>query len=458
MDWKNLFAGLTGILLGVSACPALHTEPTLQTPAFPGAQGYGMLSLGGRGGRVIFVTNLEDYNPLTETPIPGSFRAACEASGPRIIIFKAGGILELKNTLAVSQPYLTVAGQTAPGDGICLKNYCFRVDDTHDVTVRYLRSRNGDLNQDQTNSFVIANSLNVIFDHCSGSWANDEVFSVVRSHNVTVQWCFITESLNHSCHPKGDHGYGSLIRSDGNVSFHHNLYAHHATRCPRPGTYGHEPGMLLDFRNNVIYNWIQKAGYSMDDPVRMNYIGNYGKCGPSTIGRRNLFRIGPRCRIFPRGNLLHDNGTIQRDDWSFMDWNDFQFDREACKMKEPFVVTEVTTHTAEEAYEKVLAGAGATRPRRDAVDQRVAAEVKLGTGRVIDSQRDAGGWPIYQSGEPLPDTDNDGRPDSWEKTFALGPDNAADAAGDSDNDGYTNLEEYLNDSDPRRADPGVYLW
>jgi len=448
------------IFTQTSAGSQIQTEKTPRVPAFPGAEGFGMLSAGGRGGRVIFVTNLEDYIPGKDAPIPGSYRAACEASGPRIIIFRVGGIIKLKENLTISESCLTIAGQTAPGDGICIANYNTFVA-AHDVVIRHLRLRAGDLSQQEVDGMEIqSGSYNVIVDHCSASWGIDETLSIAGENisNITIQWCFITESLNRSFHSKGKHGYGSLVRLDGNITMHHNLYAHHNSRCPRLGTYGLDPGALADFRNNVIYDWLKKAGYTMDDPVRVNYIANYGKPGPSNARRDVLFRIGPRCRIYLRDNVFHDNGVIRRDDWSFMDWNDSPFDREACKMKEPFLAAPVQTETAEQAYERVLAGAGATLPKRDIVDQRIVEQVRNGTGKIINSQIEVGAWPEYKNGPAPKDTDSDGMPDEWEIRYGFNPNDPADANLDKDGEGYTNIEEFLNRTDPGSADPLVHAW
>src|SRR3990172_5507517 len=250
---------------------------TERTRAFPGAEGFGAFSQGGRGGRVLFVNNLNDDGA-------GSLREACRTKGPRIVVFRVGGIIELKSNLKITEPYITIAGQTAPGDGICLKNFTLWVKNTHDVVIRYIRSRPGDQMKVEQDAISIDTSKNVIIDHCSASWGTDETLSVTGKGctNVTVQWCMITESLDNSVHHKGRHGYGSLFRLDGNVSVHHNLYAHNSSRNPRPGTYGDvRRGGLLDFRNNVIYNWGVRAGYSAEDKITMNYIANYLKPGPS---------------------------------------------------------------------------------------------------------------------------------------------------------------------------------
>jgi len=329
------------------------------------------------------------------------------------------------------------------------------------VIIRYLRLRVGDFSQEEVDGMEITGgSYNIIVDHCSASWGVDETLSVCGANlsNVTIQWCFITESLHRSFHSKGEHGYASLVRLDGNASMHHNLYAHHKSRSPRLGTYGLEPGSLVDFRNNVIYDWIQNGGYTMDEPVRVNYIGNYGKSGPSTVGRNSLFRIGPRCRIYLHDNLLYDNGALNKDDWSFMGWNDAEFDHEACKMKEPFIVTEIQTDSPEQAFENVLAFAGAILPNRDLVDRRIVEQVRTGTGKIINSQCEVGGWPEYKNAPAPKDSDSDGMPDEWETKYGFNPHDPADANLDQDGEGYTNIEEFLNQTDPGVKDPLVKVW
>ena len=435
-------------VLALLCCVSAFAGETPQVRAFPEAEGFGACAKGGRGGQVIAVTTLEDYVPGEETPIPGSLRAAIEAPGPRIVVFRVSGIIALKATLSITEPYLTLAAQTAPGDGVCLKDYSVSIRDTHDIIIRHLRSRPGDelgITLDALSTG--GGSQNVILDHCSASWANDEVLSVsgAGQDNITVQWCFITESMNQSHHEKGAHGYGTLLRTDGRVTFHHNLYAHHSTRCPRPGTYGDPPGLLLDFRNNVIYNWRGPAGYSAADPVRMNYIGNYLKPGPSTRDKTHAFQVGgPATTLYVAGNVVE--GVDARDDWALISGK-----KEGARTETPFDTAPVDTHTAAEAFEAVLANAGATLPKRDGVDARVVQTVREGAGKIINSQADVGGWPEYAPASPPADTDEDGMPDAWEKLHGLNPQEPADNTADPDGDGYTNIEEFLNGTDPGRS-------
>lgn len=436
--------------------------------AFPGAEGFGAYSKGGRGGEVYIVTTLEDYHPgavargpitrvktgeeilparpavKREKVILGSLRAALEADGPRTIVFRVAGTIELKAPLVIENPFITIAGQTAPGGGICLKDYGLLIHNTHDVIVRYLRIRPGDLSRISQDAICLSNAQNVIVDHCSTSWGIDENLSVsgVGTTDTTVQWCIISESLNDSWHPKGPHGMGSLIRTDGTVSFHHNLYVHNCNRNPRPGTYGNPPGIHLDFRNNVIYNWGMFPGYTAKDPATINYIGNYIKVGPSVKQNPRIAFIigGETTRMFAQDNVLVDGDVVVKDDWAII-----KHEEEINKLKKPFPVVAIKTDSAEKAYKKVLAGAGATLPRRDVIDRRVVGDIEALTGRIIDSQTDVGGWPVLDRGVALPDTDSDGIPDDWEIAHGLDPENSADQKLNRNNRGYTNLEEYLND-------------
>jgi len=403
--------------------------------AFPEAEGFGNRSRGGRGGSALFVTNLNDSGK-------GSLRSAVESKGPRTILFRVSGVIELKSKLKISEPFVTVAGQSAPGDGICLKNFGLVIQ-THDVIVRHLRIRPGDepareyakRKKDFTPDAIsiIAPSHDVIIDHCSASWSVDECCSVSGEGitNITVQWCIISESLNDSVHPKGEHGYGSLLRCNGNLSFHHNIYAHHKSRSPRPGTYG-DGSILLDFRNNLIYN---TKGYSAADPVRMNYVGNYIR-----RPRSSVFQVGgPTTKLFVSDNILDGNASASRDNWRLISGK-----KADSRITNPFPFAKVHTDSAVEALKRVLVDCGATLPKRDSVDTRVIGQIRDGTGDLINSQREVGGWPKLESAKPPVDTDQDGLPDDWERDHGQNPVDPRDHSRDQDGNGYTNLEEYLN--------------
>lgn len=413
-------------------------------PAFPGAEGFGAHTPGGRGGRVLFVDNLQDSGP-------GSLRAACDAKGPRIVLFRVSGVVDLQSPLRIREPFLTIAGQTAPGAGVCLKRHACVVA-THDVVVRFLRFRPGDEAQREMDALSVS-GRNVVVDHCSASWSIDETLSVTNSDRVTVQWCFITESLNDSFHKKGPHGYGSLITGpEGGVAFHHNLYAHHNSRNPRPGGKDEREGLVVDFRNNVVYNWGSRAGYSGETAVRVNYVGNFLRPGPSSrnVEEHCAFLVGGTAtRMYLSGNVFEGFAPPDADDARLLRLSrSFAFPdgytvRDACAPT-PFEAPRVSTDEARAAFERVLARAGAILPRRDAADARIVRDVRERTGRIVDSHSEVGGWPEYPSEPPPKDADEDGMPDGWEIAHGLDPLSAADAQLDRNGDGYTNIEEYVN--------------
>jgi hypothetical protein len=422
-----------------------------RAPAFPGAEGFGKYTLGGRGGAVYEVTHLGDSGP-------GSFRAACEAEGPRTIVFRVSGTIALERELKIRNGYLTIAGQTAPGDGICIKNYQVNFDAEH-LIFRYLRFRPGDEKGKEQDGFG-GGGDHIIVDHCTASWGIDETLSINKGSNLTVQWCVVSESLTKSLHKKGSHGYGGLWGGPGG-SFHHNLLAHHSSRTPRAS--GNEESGLLDVRNNVIYNWGFNSAYGGEMWGR-NWINNYYKAGPATdkkIRNRIFYQKDPRGKMFADGNHVEGFPKISKDNWA----GGIQFapDGEATeatlRVEVPYVVAPVNTESAVSAYESVLRDAGCAL-RRDAVDQRVIEEVRTGTAThgetyggggkgLIDSQTAVGGWPELKSLPATDDSDHDGMPDAWERQHGLAPENPADGAQDANGDGYTNLEEYLNSLVPR---------
>ncbi len=431
------------------------SQTALSIPAFPGAEGFGAESIGGRGGKVLFVTNLNDGGP-------GSLRAAVESDGPRTIIFRISGNIALKSSLAVTRPYITIAGQTAPGDGICLKDHALTISADH-VIIRYLRCRPGDNTKSATDAISISSGRNIIVDHCSASWSVDETLSASTGRqlgNVTVQWCIISESLHDSTHSKGPHGYGSLIRGGwGNgYTFHHNLYAHHHARLPRPGNYNNRSkdpeGFILDFRNNVIYNWAGRAaGYNADGSNRtnsitkMNFVGNYYQTGANSSGSLAFSESTKTAKAYFSGNCM--NGSDPGDPWSLVTFSKFSpQDLNAYKQSDPIPVPPVKTDNAITACKRILAECGASLPKRDAVDIRIVNSVKNRTGKIINDEDEVGGWPDLNSARPPKDSDRDGMPDIWEKRHGFDTDNPDDRNGDSDKDGYTNLEEYLNTTKP----------
>ncbi|MFL6863935.1 MAG: pectate lyase [Allosphingosinicella sp.] len=435
----------TLIALAAAGAPASGPQPV----AFPGAEGAGRLSLGGRGGRVLRVTSLEDGGP-------GSLRAAIEAKGPRTIVFDVGGTITLKKPLVVRNGRITVAGQTAPGGGIAVRGYVFEIA-ADDVVVRYVRARLGDETKVETDAFTIVNGHRIIADHVSASWSVDETLSAGSPWHgpkddltdVTVQWSIIGESLTHSLHAKGEHGYGSLIRGahGARMSFHHNLWAHHEARMPRPGNYLppalDSVGPFYDFRSNVFYNWGGGySGYNADSGdeashAAYNFVDNYYKAGPNSKKPVAFDERNPLAKAWFAGNAM--NGAIPADPWSLVSGrNDGDY-----RLAGPLAFAPVTRDPAPHAYEKVLAGAGASNVR-DPVDTRIVESVRTGTGRQIDSQSEVDGWPELAAGTPWHDSDGDGMPDDWERAHRLDPSDPADGAADADGDGYSNLEEWLN--------------
>jgi pectate lyase len=440
---KPLFS-LFFLVAAVASRPAAE-----RLPAFPGAEGFGAFTPGGRGGQVCVVSNLNDSGP-------GSLRAAVEADGPRIVVFRVAGNIGLKSPLRLRKPFLTVAGQSAPGDGVCLSNYSCVID-THDVVLRHLRFRPGDTAGKELDALSISGGHNILVDHCSASWSIDETLSVNGDdvRDITVQWCLIAESLRQSLHHKGPHGYGSLIvGADGGVSFHHNAYVHHDSRNPRPGGRAGAPGIILDFRNNLIYNWGSRAGYTAETAVRLNYVGNYLKPGPSTrpSSRNVAFLFGaPATKMFVADNVLEGFAEGTRDNRLLLrPGKEMTTEQLAASLvTEPFPAAPVAKESAALACARILEDVGATLPRRDAADRRLIEEIKTGRGRIINSQAEVGGWPELRTAEPPADTDLDGMPDDWERQHHFDPRDAADAAQDADGDGYTNVEEFLNDTAPR---------
>ena len=415
-------------------------------PAFPGAEGFGKYTVGGRGGKVIEVTNLHDAGP-------GSFRAAVSAKGPRTVVFRVSGTIALESELKIREPYLTIAGQTAPGDGICIKNYQVNFD-TSQVIMRYLRFRPGDEKGKEQDAFGGAGNQ-IVVDHCSASWGVDETFSINKAANLTVQWCLVSESLYHSIHKKGNHGYGGLWGGPGG-SWHHNILAHHSSRNPR--ALGNVDSGLMDYRNNVIYNWGFNSAYGGELWPR-NWINNYYQSGPATddkVRGRIFLQKDPRGKMFAAGNFVAGFPAISADNWN--GGINFAPDGEATektlRVDRPFVVAPVTTQSAEVAYGLVLAQAGASRVR-EAVDRRVVEEIRTGTATfgasykgggkgIIDSQKDVGGWPELRSLPAPVDTDHDGVPDVWELVHGLNPRDPADGPRATTPGGYTHLERYLN--------------
>lgn len=413
----------------------------VQSLAFPGAEGFGKYTTGGRGGKTIIVTNLNDDGP-------GSLRDALQKKYPRIIVFEVSGTIELERDLDINHGNVTIAGQSAPGDGITLKNYPLKVKGEN-VIIRYIRSRMGDDREVQDDAISIMHQKNIIVDHCTFSWGTDECATFYDNENLTVQYCIISESLNNSIHKKGEHGYGG-IWGGKKASFHHNLFAHHKSRNPRfnGARYHKQPDLeIVDFRNNVIYNWGGNNSYGGEEGNH-NIVNNLYKAGPGTRSKKDklLDPFEPYGRFYLEGNVL-----IGEEDVTNNNRKGVAIDDETVLTKilldKPVAVVPVSTEKAADAFETVLKEAGANLCR-DVVDQRIVREVRNGTATygtgIIDTPAQVGGYPRLKSTRPPKDSDRDGIPDGWERKNGLNPDDATDGINYSLDQIYTNVEVYLN--------------
>lgn len=470
-------------------------------PAFPGAEGGGMYTQGGRGGKVLTVTNLNDDGP-------GSFRWACEQGGARIIVFNVSGIIWLKTPIILRAPYVTIAGQTAPGDGVCIAGQSFQVN-THDVIVRHMRFRRGSTNVWYREDSFGGNPVgNIMIDHCSCEWGLDENISFYRhmfdmgdgkparkepTVNVTIQNTISAKGLDTY-----NHAFGSTIGGE-NTSFMRNLWADNTGRNPSIGW-----GGVFNFVNNVIYNWVHRTADGGEFSTMSNFINNYYKPGPLTpkdspVGYRivksesrskNLFPYAQYGRVFASGNIIEGNERVTKDNWdggiqiADKDGEINADEKALMRSDEPFPMPHMTILSKEKTFDYVLENVGATLPCRDIVDQRIINEVRTGEAYyvkklpkdnpygdhwgmrdrsmneeglfkyrrlpkdsyklgIITDPRQMGGYPEYK-GEPRVDTDGDGMPDDWEIANGLNPNDPSDANGDCTGDGYTNIEKYIN--------------
>ena len=470
-------------------------------PAFPGAEGGGMYTAGGRGGKVLVVTNLNDDGP-------GSFRWACEQGGARIIVFNVSGIIWLKTPIILRAPYVTIAGQTAPGDGVCIAGQSFQVN-THDVIVRHMRFRRGSTNVWYREDSFGGNPVgNIMIDHCSCEWGLDENISFYRhmfdmgdgkpsrkepTVNVTIQNTISAKGLDTY-----NHAFGSTIGGE-NTTFMRNLWADNTGRNPSIGW-----GGVFNFVNNVIYNWVHRTADGGEFSTMSNFINNYYKPGPLTpkdspVGYRivksesrsqKLFPYAQYGRVYAIGNIMEGNERVTKDNWdggiqtSDKDGKLNPDELALMKSNEPFPMAHMTILPSEKTFDYVLENVGATLPTRDIVDQRIVEEVRTGEAYyvkklpkdnpygdhwgmrdrskneeglfkyrrlpkdsykkgIITDPRQMGGYPEY-SGEPRVDTDGDGMPDDWEIANGLNPNDPSDANGDCTGDGYTNIEKYIN--------------
>lgn len=457
-------------------------------PAFPGAEGGGAFTPGGRGGKIFVVTSLEDSGK-------GTFREACEALGARTIVFNVSGIIQLKKRISMRAPYVTIAGQTAPGDGICIAGETLEID-THDVIIRYMRFRRGATEVTRRDDALGGNPIgNIIVDHCSVSWGLDENISLYRHQfqandkskleklpacNITIQNTISSEGLDTY-----NHAFGSTI-GGLNSTFMRNLWADNISRNASIGMYGD-----FNFVNNVIFNWWNRSLDGGDYRSMFNIINNYFKPGPITPTDQPIrYRIlkpesgymKPRTygRAYVDGNYIVGSPEVTKDNWNggvqLEDHSEAETKNylELIKQPKPFSMPNITIMKAEEAYEFVLKNVGATLPKRDAVDERIIKQVRTGKieakdglenaiGKefikrrlpadsykkgIITNPNQVGGYPEYK-GKAYKDSDNDGIADAWEKKFGLNPNDASDANKDANGDGYTNIEKYFNNIDPK---------
>jgi pectate lyase len=434
--------------------------------AFPGAEGFGKYTTGGRGGKVYIVSNLNDDGE-------GSLRQAVSAHEPRIVVFAVSGTIHLLSPLSFKSN-LTIAGQTAPGDGICLADYPVFIGGDN-IIVRFLRFRMGDKNQKGgrvdgnggDDAFGGTRKKNIIIDHCSMSWSTDEVFSVYGGDSTTLQWNLIAEPLNYSYHfEKGDsdyehHGYGA-IWGGRHSTFHHNLFAHCNSRTPRFDGIRNIPEENCDFVNNVIYNWGHNNVYA-GEGGNYNIINNYYKYGPDT--KENVkSRIAnpwskppsiPFGKWYIDGNYMDGDKTVTDNNWKGVVLEKgTKSDLTAVKLNSPFPAVTIEMESAKDAYTSVLKYVGCIYPTRDTLDLRILRNVVERTGRMIDVQggyphgteyeKTVNAWPTLKSGPAPKDSDGDGMPDEWEIKNGLNPHDSNDAAGHKLDQHFTNIEVYLN--------------
>ena len=433
--------------------------------AFPGAEGYGKYTNGGRGGKTFIVANLNDKGP-------GSFREAAEAKGKKIIVFAVSGTIHLETKLSIKGD-VTIAGQTAPGDGICLADNSVSLGGDN-IIIRYMRFRMGDKYQKGgmvdgnggDDAFGGVRRKNIIIDHCSMSWSTDEVFSVYAGDSTTLQWNLIFEPLNYSYHfETGDkdyehHGYGA-IWGGLHMTAHHNLFAHCISRNPRFNGIRHTPTEFVDYRNNVIYDWGGNTIYA-GEGGDYNIIDNYFKYGPNTSksvkyrivnpGKNETIGFG---KWYVNGNYVDEAADVTKNNWLgvHMGNNGTEDDKKNTVIDKPHDAWPIPTQTAEEAYESVLKFVGASF-KRDTLDERIINDVKNRTGKFIDVQggfphgteyeMTVNAWPNLRSLPPSADNDKDGIPDDWENKNGLNPNDASDASKISSHKFYTNIELYIN--------------
>ena len=457
------------IFLTVLNITIIADQPLIR--AFPGAEGFGKYATGGRGGKIAEVTNLDDDGE-------GSFRQALKQfpDTPITIIFKVSGTIELKTDIKVNRSDITIAGQTAPGDGICLKNRSIIINGASNrkkgnhgnIIIRYLRSRPGGTAAKGLYGIDIENCHDIILDHCSFSWANEECVAIYDTRNTTVQWCIISEGLYNAGHAKGNRSYCGVWGGQ-NASYHHNLIVNQNSRTVRfNGSRAHDTLALVDYRNNVIYNWgSANACYGGDVNIAggrssINMVNNYYFPGPATAANLKFAKADYDIKKakgygiwYLHGNVMKGNDALSNNNKTGIDLTELpSTEKSKAVADRPFIINrfaEITMQSAKEAFKIVLKNAGANYPKSDGIDQRIFQEIRtnnpsgmgtFGKPGIIDSPAAVGGWSVYSSVPCPADTDHDGMPDKWELSMGLNPENAEDR-NETDKTGYTMIEVYL---------------
>ena len=467
---------LLAVMWMVLSCKGTQEQPS--TPvidkeklvkACQNLTGGGATATGGRSGSVYTVTTLSDeISPESGLPPAGSLRHAVKQSGVRLIIFQVAGTIHLTSPLTIREPNITIAGQSAPGDGICVADYPIVVS-TNNVIIQFIRCRlgNASLEKDPNTDYdavSVNNGKNIVLDHLSCSWSVDECVSCYGNENFTMQYCFVTEALRDAGHVKGAHGYGG-IWGGKNASFHHNLLAHHDSRNPR---FDHDYvdtkyAGPIDYVNNVVYNWGGNSTYGGEGTTKgaggrhINMVNNYYKYGPSTSYKNRLVDPTVACKdycgkspggtvqpgkFFLNGNYMYGDENVTADNWKGSTQSKSKAGTDT-RWTEGMTLL-ANEQTAEEAFEAVLTKAGCSL-HRDAVDTRIINDVRNGTGRLIDKPADVGGYPELDPGTLPQDSDGDGIPDEWESKYGMDPKKYSDSYQSTLVTGYTNLEVYLNE-------------
>ena len=442
--------------------PTIDSNPEL-VAACGHMEGGGAAVTGGDGGTIYRVTRVDDMlDPNTGLPMAGTLRYAVTQTGVRRVIFNTSGTIHLNSELRIKTGNITIDGQSAPGDGICIADYPLVIN-ADNVIVRFIRVRLGDVSNTESDAVSVNNSTGVVLDHLSCSWSVDECVSCYGNTNFTMQYCLISESLRESVHGKGSHGYGG-IWGGTNASFHHNLLAHHDSRNPR---FDHDYVNAqcigpIDFVNNVVYNWGSNSAYGGEGSSKggggrhINFVNNYFKPGPSTKSSVKTRLVDPwtscdNCihkyegsvvapKIYLTGNTMAGSAEVTADNWKGS--TKTQSVAGVSTRWTAGMTPLVNEQTADQAYETVLDKVGCSL-HRDAVDTRVINDVKNGTGSLINTQAEVGGWPELQTDAWPVDTDYDGIPDAWETEFGLDPKDALDARKITLVTGYTNIEVYM---------------